>query len=83
MISAKTITLGLLKIKVCWNKGYNVITSVHDVTKKSYHVHQMKLQIWSCDQSFVTLAFLWENLNFIRIWPGKQLFWEVVLIQVQ
>ena len=34
MISAKMATLGLLKIKVFWNKGYDVIISVHDVTSK-------------------------------------------------
>ena len=31
--------------------------------------------MWSCDQSLVTRAILWEkltyNLNFIRIWPEK------------
>ena len=27
-------TLGLLKIRVFWSKGYGVIISVHDVTKK-------------------------------------------------
>ena len=30
----KMATLGLLKMKVFWNKGYNVIISVYDVTKK-------------------------------------------------
>ena len=34
MMSAKLAPLGLLEIKVFWNKGYDVITSVHDVTKK-------------------------------------------------
>ena len=34
MMSAKIATLGLLKIKVFWNKGYDVITSVCDVTNK-------------------------------------------------
>ena len=34
MISAKLATLGLLKIKVFRNKGYDVITSAHDVTNK-------------------------------------------------
>ena len=34
MISAKMVTLGLLKIKVFENKGYDVITSVHDFTNK-------------------------------------------------
>ena len=34
MMSAKLATLGLLKVKVFWNKGYDVIISVCDVTKK-------------------------------------------------
>ena len=32
MMSAKMATLGLLKIKLFWNKGYDVIVSVCDVT---------------------------------------------------
>ena len=34
MTSAKMATPGLLKIKVFWNKSYDVIVSVHDVTNK-------------------------------------------------
>ena len=34
MISAKMATLGILKIKLLWNKGYGVIISVHDVTSQ-------------------------------------------------
>ena len=34
MMSAKLATLSLLKIKVTWNKGYEVTISVHDVTNK-------------------------------------------------
>ena len=30
----KMATLGLLKIKLFWNKGYDIIISVHDVTNK-------------------------------------------------
>ena len=33
-MSAKLATLGLLKIKVFLNKGYDVIISVFDVTNK-------------------------------------------------
>ena len=33
--SAKLATLDLLKIKAFWNKGYDVIISVHDVTNKT------------------------------------------------
>ena len=34
MMSAKIATLGLLKIKVFWNRGYNVIISVYEVTSE-------------------------------------------------
>ena len=50
MISAKIVTLGLLKIKVFWNKGYAVIISVYDVSNEilsldpSYIVDVVKLQ---------------------------------------
>ena len=34
MMSAKMATPALLKIKLLWNKGYDVIIYVHDVTNK-------------------------------------------------
>ena len=34
MMSAKMATLGLLKIKTFWNKGYDVINYIHEVTNK-------------------------------------------------
>ena len=34
MMPAKLATLGLLKLKVTWNKGYDVIIFVRDVTNK-------------------------------------------------
>ena len=34
MMSAKIATLGFLEINIFWNKGYDVIMSVHDVTNK-------------------------------------------------
>ena len=34
MMLAKLATLRLLKVKVLWNKGYDVIIFVHDVTDK-------------------------------------------------
>ena len=34
MMSAKMTTSGLLKIKVFWNKDYDIISSVYDVTNK-------------------------------------------------
>ena len=34
IMSAKLVTLGFLKIKVLWNKGYDAILFVHDVIIK-------------------------------------------------
>ena len=34
-MSATIATLGLLKRKVFWNKGYDTITFVHDFTNKT------------------------------------------------
>ena len=49
MMSAKMATLGLLKIKVFWNKGYDVIIYVHDVTKKN----------WWRDSDYIEDVVMW------------------------
>ena len=51
MMSAKMATPDLLKIKIFWNKGYDAVISGHGVN------------MYSCDQNLVTLAFLWEKLS--------------------
>ena len=79
MMSAKMAILGYLKIRVFWNKGYDVIISVHDVTNRflsrdsNYIIHVV---MWSkfgnhhfCEKSY-------HNLNFIRIWPEEPFFLE-------
>ena len=35
MMSAKMATLGLLKLKVFWSKGYDVIIFVYDIISKN------------------------------------------------
>ena len=63
MMSPKMAIVGLLKIKVFWNKGYDVIISVHDVTNKilssgsNYIVDVVK---W---RKFGNSAFLLEKLS--------------------
>ena len=57
MMPAKLATLGLLKIKVFWNKDYDIIIFVHDVTNK----------ILSGDSNYLvhctlTLAFQLEKI---------------------
>ena len=54
----------ILKIKLFWNEGYDVIISVQDVTNKnSLRESNYTVDMLSCGQSLVTLAFLWENLS--------------------
>ena len=51
IMSAKMATPGLLKIRVFWNEGYDVIISVHDVTNK----------ILSCDSNYIIDVVMWPN----------------------
>ena len=50
MISAKLATL---KIKVFWNKGYDVIVSVRDVTNK----------VLSCDSNYTVDVVMWPKFG--------------------
>ena len=43
LMPVKMATLGLLKIKVFSNKGYDFIIFPYDVTNKIYHVTQIIL----------------------------------------
>ena len=43
LMSTKMGTLGLLKIKLFRNKGYDVIISAYGVSTKIYHVTQILL----------------------------------------
>ena len=53
MISAKMATPGLLKAKVLWNKGYDVIIYVYDVTDKSL----------LCDLNYIVDVVLWPKFG--------------------
>ena len=53
MISAKLATLGLLKAKVFWNKGYEVITSVCDITN----------EILSRDSNYIVDLVMWPKFG--------------------
>ena len=79
MMSAKLATLGLLKVKVFWNKDYDVIISVCDVTKKFLSRDLNYIVDVVCDQSLVTSAFLWEELSepqFYKDLTRKTSFFE-------
>ena len=53
MMSAKMATPGLLKIKVFWNKGYDVIIYVYDVTRK----------ILSGDSDYIVDVVMWPKFS--------------------
>ena len=53
MMSAKMATPGLLKITVFWNKGYDVIIFVHDVTNK----------ILSRDSNYIVDVVMWPKFG--------------------
>ena len=85
-MSAKLTAPGLLKIKVLWNKGYDVIISVYDISKEillresNYVVDVvMLLKFGNCN--FYERSY--NNLNFMRIWPEKSILQGVLLVQIQ
>ena len=57
MISAKLDALGLLKVNVFWNKGYDIIISVHNVTN----------EILSHDSNYVVYMVMWPKLGNFSI----------------
>ena len=87
MMSAKLATLDLLKIKIFWNKGYDVITSVYGVTNK----------VLSRDSNYIVDVMMWPKFGHSSISmrevivtstikgfdQKKQFFWGLLLIEVQ
>ena len=57
MISAKLATLGLLKVKVFWNKDCDLISFVHDVTNK----------ILSRESNYIVDVVMWPKLGTSNI----------------
>ena len=61
MMSAKMATPGLLKITVFWNKGYDVIIYVDDVTNKI---------LWH-DSNYIVDLFMWPKFGNTSISMGE------------
>ena len=53
MMSGNLATLGPYEIKVFWNKGYDLIISVHDVTNK----------ILSRDSNYIENGVMWAKFG--------------------
>ena len=78
-MSAKMATLGYVKIKAFWSKGYDVIISVHDVTKKiltrdsNYTVDVvMWLKLGNCS---ISMKKVWQP-QFYKNLTRKTTFFE-------
>ena len=77
MISVKLAALGLPKIKLFWNKGYDIITSVCDITNKIKSLDSnssVDVVIWPKFGNFSISMRNYHNLNVTRIWPEKPIF---------
>ena len=53
MMSTKMATSGLFQIKVFWNKGYDLIIPIHDVTNK----------ILSRDSNYIVDLVMWPKFG--------------------
>ena len=87
MMSAKMATLGFLKVKVFWNKGYHVIIPVYEVINKKL----------SRDSNYIVDVVMWPKFGnsstsmreviITSILKGfdqkNHFFCRVVLVQVQ
>ena len=78
MISAKMATLGLLKIRIFWNKGYDIIISwrhpqIFITWFKFYYRCGHVTKVW---QLYHFYEKSYHNLDFIRIWLEKPFFFE-------
>ena len=62
-MSAKMATLGLLEIKIFWNKVYDVLTFVNEVTNKILSGESNYIVDVIMWQSLITRAFLWQKLQ--------------------
>ena len=57
MMSAKMATPGFLKITAFWNKGYDVIIYVHDVTRN----------FLSRDSNYIVHVVMWPKFGDSKI----------------
>ena len=80
MISEKIATLGLPKIKVYWNKWFDVIVSANDVTNRfllreaDYVVNVVVSPKFGNFTIYMKEVIM--NSRIIRTWPEKPIFFE-------
>ena len=77
-MSPKLATLGLLEVKVFWNKSYGVVIYVHDVNNKilsRYSKYILDVVMWpKVGNSSIFYDSSYHNLHFKNIWLEKSIF---------
>ena len=68
MMSAKVTTPGLLKLRVFWNNGNDVLISVHDVTS----------EILSQDSNYIIDVVMWPKLGNCSISMRKVIITSIL-----
>ena len=68
MMSAKMATPGLFKIRVFWNKGYDVIISDHDVTNKFLYG----------DSNYIIDMVMWPNFGNCSVTMTKVIITSIL-----
>ena len=69
MLSAKIVTLTLLKIKLFSNNSYGVINSGHDVTNKTL----------SCDSNYIVGVFMRQKIGNFSIFMRENIITSILL----
>ena len=68
MMSAKLATLDLFKLKVTWNKGYDVIVFVHDVNNN----------ILSLYSNYIVDVVIWPKFGNLSIFMTELIITSIL-----
>ena len=68
IMSAKFTTIGIVEIKVFWNKYYDVLISVDDVTKKNS----------SRDSNYIVDGVMWSSFGNYSISMGEAIIASIL-----
>ena len=69
--------------RVSWNEGYDVITFVHDVMKKTFMKWHKSYCQFGCNQRCVTLVFLYDKWFVVFLYLKNWFFPRPALVQFQ
>ena len=69
-MSAKMATPGLFKVKTFWNKGYNVIISVHGVISKIFSRHNTSYILQKLIKEEMAVLPKLDILDYMKFYEG-------------